>query len=91
MNHSFTLLGGKVWKQIVRIPMGFSCSQSLCNLYFLFLKYRFIQRLAKLGKVFDMEKIKYVLKYIYDICQINIGDVHQFLDPIASKDENNPF
>jgi hypothetical protein len=34
MNHSFTLLGSKVWKQIVRIPVGFSCSQSLCNLYF---------------------------------------------------------
>jgi hypothetical protein len=68
MNHSFTLSGGKVWKQIIKIPMGFSRSQSLYNLYFLFYKCKFIQRLAKLGRVFDKEKIKYVLKYNYDIC-----------------------
>lgn len=35
-----------------------------------------------------MEKFKYPFKSINDIYWINIGDVHEFLDPIASKDEN---
>ncbi len=47
-------------------------------------------RLAKLGRVFNMERFKYVFKYIDSICWINIDNAHQFSNHVASRDEDNP-
>jgi hypothetical protein len=38
-----------------------------------------------------MERFKYVFKYIDAICWINIDDVHQFLNHVAFRYEDNPF
>jgi hypothetical protein len=69
------------------MPMGFLDHQ-FGVIHLMFYECKFIQILATLGRVLDMEKFKYPFKSINDIYWINIGDVHEFLDPIASKDEN---
>jgi hypothetical protein len=60
-------LGDRVWKQILGIPMRFSCSPLWCNLYVLSYEIKFIQRLAKLGQIDIMSKFKYAFSYIDDM------------------------
>ena len=87
----YVRLGDRVWKQILGIPMGFSCSPLWCNLYLLSYEIRFIQRLARLGKTEIMSKFKYAFRYIDDLCWLNVGEAHMFLNPKQPKHKDNPF
>jgi hypothetical protein len=81
----FERLGDRIWIQILGIPMGFSCSPLWCNLYLLSYEIRFIQRLARLGKTYLMNKFKFAFMYIDDLCWLNVGDAGLFLDPTQPK------
>lgn len=87
----FITLGDRVWKQIMGIPMGFSCSPLWCNLYFLYYESTFIARLASLGRVDLMNRFKHSFRYIDDLCILNNGDTLQFLDPNSIRTPSNPF
>lgn len=52
---------------------------------------KFIQRLAKLGRVDIMEKFQYAFRYIDDLCWINNGEAQIFLDPQQPRTSSNPF
>ena len=84
-------LGDRVWKQILGIPMGFSCSPLWCNLYLLSYEIKFIQRLARLGRSDIMSKFKYAFRYIDDLCWLNVGMANIFLDPLQPRNMDNPF
>ena len=84
-------LGNRVWKQALGIPMGFSCSPLWCNLYLMSYEIKFIQRLAKLGRMDLMAKFAYAFRYIDDLCWLNIGDAQIFLDPEQPRVADNPF
>ena len=84
-------LGNQVWKQALGIPMGFSCSPLWCNLYLLSYEIKFIQRLAKLGRVDIMAKIAHAFRYIDDLCWLNVGEAQIFLDPKQPRTGSNPF
>ena len=84
-------LGNQVWKQTLGIPMGFSCSPLWCNLYLMSYEIKFIQRLAKLGRVDLMARFAYAFRYIDDLCWVNIGNAQLFLDPNQPRVLSNPF
>ena len=52
---------------------------------------RFIQRLAALGRTDIMAQFAYAFRYIDDLCWINVGDAHKFLDPTQPKISSNPY
>ena len=87
----YVRLGNRVWKQVLGIPMGFSCSPLWCNLYLMAYEIRFIQRLAALGRTDIMAQFAYAFRYIDDLCWINVGDAHKFLDPTQHKISSNPY
>ena len=87
----YVRLGNRVWKQVLGIPMGFSCSPLWCNLYLMSYEIKFMQRLAKLGRVDIMEKFKHAFRYIDDLCWINNGNASIFLDPQQPRTSSNPF
>lgn len=47
-NCNFIQVGERVYSQKNGIPMGFSCSPVMCNLYFVFFEYNFVVKNAKL-------------------------------------------
>ena len=87
----YVRLGNHAWKQVLGIPMGFSCSPLWCNLYLMSYEIKFIQRLAKLGKMDIMEKFKHAFRYIDDLCWLNNGNAQIFLDPLQPRTPTNPF
>ena len=87
----FVRLGDRIWKQILGIPMGFSCSPLWCNLYLLSYEIKFIQRLARLGKADMMTKFQFAFRYIDDLCWLNVGNAEIFLDPQQPRTPDNPF
>ena len=87
----YVRLGNQVWKQVLGIPMGFSCSPLWCNLYLMSYEIRFIQRLAKLGQVEVMTRFAHAFRYIDDLCWLNVGDAQIFLDPTQPRNMSNPY
>ena len=87
----YVRLGDRVWKQVLGIPMGFSCSPLWCNLYLMSYEIRFIQRLAKLGRRDIMSQFEYAFRYIDDLCWLNVGNAQIFLDPTQPRDMSNPY
>ena len=73
MTSCYVNLGDRVWKQILGIPMGFSCSPLWCNIYLLSYEIKFIQRLARLQRTDLLSKFQYAFRYIDDLCWINTG------------------
>ena len=87
----YVRLGDQVWKQVLGIPMGFSCSPLWCNLYLMSYEVKFIQRLARLGQATILSKFKHAFRYIDDLCWINVGEANRFLDPAQPRNRDNPF
>ena len=87
----YVRLGDRVWKQILGIPMGFSCSPLWCNLYLMSYEIKFIQRLARLGQTKILSKFKHAYRYIDDLCWINVGEANIFLDPTQPRHKDNPL
>ena len=87
----YVRLGDQVWKQILGIPMGFSCSPLWCNLYLMSYEIKFIQRLARLGKTTILTKFKHAFRYIDDLCWVNVGEAMLFLDPTQPRHVDNPL
>lgn len=91
MTHCHVALGDRVWTQTLGIPMGFSCSPLWCNVYLLSYEIKFIQRLARLGRVDLMSRFKYAFRYIDDLCWVNNSTPMDFLDPEQPRTNENPF
>ena len=87
----FVRLGNQVWKQVLGIPMGFSCSPLWCNLYLMSYEIKFIQRLARLGRTDILARFNYAFRYIDDLCWINVGNAQLFLDPTQPRTMDNPY
>ena len=71
--------------------MCFSCSPVWCNMYLLSYEIKFIQHLAKLGRVDLLAKFNHAFRYIDDLCLFNVQNPHDFLSPNQLRTNNNPF
>jgi hypothetical protein len=91
MKNCYLTLGDRVWLQCTGIPMGFSCSPIWCNMYLLSYEIKFIQRLAKLGRIDLLAKFKHAFRYIDDLCLFNVQNPRDFLSPNQLRTDDNPF
>ena len=91
MNSCYVNLGDRVWKQILGIQMGFSCSPLWCNIYLLYYELMFIMRLTRLGRADLISKFQSVFCYIDDLCWLNTGNPNEFLNPLEPRIETNPM
>jgi hypothetical protein len=91
MNNCFLTLRDRVWHQCTGIPMGFSCSPIWCNIYLLSYEAKFIQCLARLGRIDLLVKFQHVYRYIDDVCLLNVHNPRDFLSPAQSRTDVNPF
>ena len=91
MKSCYVNLGDRVWKQILGIPMGFSCSPLWCNTYLLYYEITFILRLARLGRSDLLIKFQTAFRYIDDLCWLNSGNPSDFLCPQEPRHEDNPM
>ena len=91
MKSCYVSLGDRVWKQILGIPMGFSCSPLWCNTYLLYYEVTFIMRLARLGRSDLLSKFQSAFRYIDDLCWLNTGKPTEFLNPLEPRTPNNPM
>ena len=87
----FVRLGNQVWKHVLDISMGFSCSPLWCNLYLMSYEIRFIQKLAGLGRRDIMTRFAHAFHYIDDLYWLNVGDAQIFFDPMQPKTMSNPY
>jgi hypothetical protein len=91
MKNCYLILGDRIWLQCTGIPMGFSCSPIWCNMYLLSYEIKFIQRLAKLGRIDLLAKFKHAFRYIDDLCLFNVQNPRDFLSPNQLRTDDNPF
>ncbi|EFJ12422.1 hypothetical protein SELMODRAFT_425444 [Selaginella moellendorffii] len=91
ISHTFVQLGNKVWKQVVGIPMGFSCSPLWCNLYLCFYESNFIKRLERLGDTEALILFKDASRYMDDLTVLNNPQILRFLDPDQPRVKSNPY
>jgi hypothetical protein len=91
MSNCYITLGDRVWRQKTGTPMGFSCSPIWCSMYLLSYETKFLQRLARLGRMDLMSKFRHTFRYIDDLCMLNMLNPWDFLSPLQPRTEENPF
>ena len=83
-------VGEESRKQDTGLPMGFSSSGILLNIYLFVYEYRFVLRLGRLRP--DLLHVTHELfRYIDDLGCFCDYDIRQFLDELQTQSEDNPY
>ena len=75
----FVVFGGKVFQQIVGIPMGTNCAPLLADIFLHSYEAEFIQFLLSTGKKKLASQFNFTYRYIDDVLSINNPDFENFL------------
>ena len=73
------VFGGKVFQQIVGIPMGTNCAPLLADIFLYSYEAEFIQSLLSTGKKKIASQFNFTYRYIDDVLSINIPDFENYL------------
>ena len=65
--NAFVQPGDRVWRQIIGIAMGLSCSPDWCNIYLLYYEWLFIDRLLRLQQQYLLPLFSRWFRYIDDL------------------------
>ena len=71
INNSYFILGDKIYRQKIGIPMGTDCAPFIANLFLFRHEFRYTMQLLKDGNYKDALKLTRVYRYIDDITVIN--------------------
>ncbi|KAK3108807.1 hypothetical protein FSP39_016181 [Pinctada imbricata] len=71
INNIFVVFGGKVFQQIVGIPMGTNCAPLLIDIFLYSYEAEFIQSLVSEGKRYLASDLNFTYRYIDDVLSIN--------------------
>lgn len=72
LSNCFIQIAGHCYRQIHGIPMGFSCSPVMCNLYLAFFEYTWILReLENSAKSVHLTLFQHTYRYMDDILSLN--------------------
>ena len=71
VDNIFVVFGGKVFQQIVGIPMGTNCAPPLANIFLYSYEAEFIQSLLSTGKEKLASQFNFTFRYIDDVLSIN--------------------
>ena len=69
VDNIFVVFGGKVFQQIVGIPMGTNCAPLLADIFLYSYEAEFIQSLLSTGKKKLASQFNFTYRYIDDVCQ----------------------
>ena len=75
----FVVFGGKVFQQIVGIPMGTNCAPLLADIFLYSYEAEFIQSLLSTGKKKLASQFNFTYRYIHDVLSINNPDFENYL------------
>ena len=71
VDNIFVVFGGKVFQQIVGIPMGTNCAPLLAYIFLYSYEAEFIQSLLSTGKIKLASQFNFTYRYIDDVLSIN--------------------
>ena len=79
VDNIFVVFGGKVFQQIVGIPMGTNCAPLLADIFLYSYEAEFIQSLLSTGKKKLASQFNFTYRYIDDVLSINNPDFVNYL------------
>ena len=79
VDNIFVVFGGKVFQQIVGIPMGTKCAPLLADIFLYSYEAEFIQSLLSTGKKKIASQFNFTYRYIDDVLSINNPDFEKYL------------
>ena len=79
VDNIFVVFGGKVFQQIVGIPMGTNCAPLLADIFLYSYEADFIQSLLSTGKKKLASQFNFTYRYIDDVLSINNPDFENYL------------
>ena len=79
VDNIFVVFGGKVFQQIVGIPMGTNCAPLLADIFLYSYEAEFIQSLLSTGKKKLASQFNFTYRYIDDVLSINNLDFENYL------------
>jgi hypothetical protein len=91
------VIGDKVFRQVIGIPMGTDCAPFLANLFLFSYEFQWMNDKLKKKNFYILEKFKYCCRYIDDLFAINNNKLlsklkHQIYPPeldITTDDESD--
>ena len=69
----YVSVGGKVFRQVVGIPMGTNCAPFLANLFLYALEFKYMEKLAK-RDIMEARKLSDCFRFIDDLFCLNHGE-----------------
>ncbi|KAK3096469.1 hypothetical protein FSP39_000522 [Pinctada imbricata] len=82
IDNIFVVFGGKVFQQIVGIPMGTNCAPLLADIFLYSYEAEFIQSLVSEGKRYLASDFNFTYRYIDDVLSINNPNFADYLSSI---------
>ncbi|KAK3083072.1 hypothetical protein FSP39_013191 [Pinctada imbricata] len=82
IDNIFVVFGGKVFQQIVGIPMGTNCAPLLADIFLYSYEAEFIQSLVSEGKRYLASEYNFTYRYIDDVLSINNPKFADYLSSI---------
>ena len=82
VDNIFVVFAGKVFKQIIGIPMGTNCAPLLTDIFLYSYDAEFIQSLLSVGKKRLASQFNFTYRYIDDVLSINNPDFENYLGPM---------
>ena len=79
VDNIFVVFGGKVFQQIVGIPMGTNCAPVLADIFLYSYEAEFIQSLLSTGKKKLSSQLNFTYRYIDDVLSNNNPDFENYL------------
>ena len=79
VDNNFVVFAGKVFQQIIGIPMGTNCARLLADLFLYAYEAEFIQPLLSAGKKRLASQFNFTYRYIDDVLSINDPDFENYL------------
>ena len=79
VNNMFVVFGGKVFQQIVGIPMGTNCAPLLADIFLYSYEADLIQSLLSTGKKKLASQFNFTYRYIDDVSSINNPDFENYM------------
>jgi len=70
LDNIFVKFKGKIYRQIIGVPMGCDCAPFLANLYLFYYEYKYVSELMSVDSQFK-SFFKYYCRYIDDLCTPN--------------------
>ena len=79
VDNIFVVFAGKVFQQIIGIPMGTNCAPLLADIFLYSYEAKFIQSLLSAGKRRLASQFNFTYRYIDDVLSINNPDFENYL------------